>query len=181
MAGWAGPGDELRFYEINPAVLDIARTQFTYLSDCGCGAAVVMGDARLSLEREPVRHFDVLVVDAFSGDSIPVHLLTREAFEVYFRQLKPGGVLAVHVTNTYLDLARPVAAVAQSLGREAHLIVNEADDAGETFAADWVLVGSGLGARFPWLAARETPLATDGRRLWTDDFSNLWEALRRQP
>lgn len=178
MAAWGRPGDEVKFYEINDAVLDIARTQFSYLADCGCDPAVVMGDARLSLEREPGPQFDVLVVDAFSGDSIPVHLLTREAFEVYFRQLKPGGILAVHVTNTYLDLARPVAAVARSLGREAHLIVNAADDAGDTFAADWVLAGADVGVRFPWITRRETPLAADQVRVWTDDFSNLWRALR---
>ena len=88
-----------------------------------------------------------------------MHLLTREAFQVYFRQLKPDGVLAVHVTNTYLDLGRPVAALARSLGREAHLIVNQADDAGATFSSDWMLVGTGLSPRLAWIGGRETPLA----------------------
>jgi hypothetical protein len=177
MAGWGRPGDAVRFYEINRAVLDIARTQFSYLHDCGCEPAVVLGDARLSLEHEPTRQFDVLVVDAFSGDSIPVHLLTREAFAVYFRQLKPDGILAVHVTNTYLNLGRPVAALARSLGREAHLIVNPEDEDTTTFSADWVLIGTDLAARFPWIRDKETAVSAGGR-IWTDDFSNLWGALR---
>jgi hypothetical protein len=177
MAGWGRSGDEVRFYEINRAVIDIARTQFSYLQDCRCEPAVVLGDARLSLENEPSRQFDVLVVDAFSGDSIPVHLLTREAFAVYFHQLGPDGILAVHVTNTYLDLGRPVAALARSLGREAHLIVNVEDQATTTFAADWVLIGRDVGGRFPWIHQKEAAIPAGGR-IWTDDFSNLWGALR---
>ncbi len=180
MAAWTKAGDSVRFYEINSRVLEIARTQFTYLRDCPAHPEVAMGDARLSLEREPPQHFDVLVVDAFSGDSIPVHLLTREAFEVYWRHLKPDGILAVHVSNKYLDLSPPVVALARQLGREAHSIVSEKNDDTETFASDWVLVGRNEAARFPWIEEQESEVAIKpGLRVWTDDFSNLWQ-IRRQ-
>jgi hypothetical protein len=178
MAAWGRQGDVVRFYEINARVLDIARSEFTFLADCACHPQVVLGDARLSLEREPALQFDALVVDAFSGDSIPVHLLTREAFEVYFRHLKPDGILAVHVSNAYLDLASPVAAVARYLGREAHLIVNDEDDKTRTFASDWVLVGNDEAARFPWFKDKEAKIREPASsRIWTDDFSNLWQIL----
>jgi len=178
MAAWGRTGDVVRFYEINARVLDIARTQFTYLADCPCRTEVVLGDARLSLEREPNQHFDVLVVDAFSGDSIPVHLLTREAFEVYFRHLVPGGILAVHVSNSYLNLAAPLAALAHQLGHEAHLIGNDDDDDTRTYQSDWVLVGDQVSARHPWITSEESAIESPpGLRTWTDDFSNLWQIL----
>jgi predicted O-methyltransferase YrrM len=178
MAAWGRAGDMIRFYEINERVLDIARTQFTFLADCASHTEVVLGDARLSLEREPAQQFDVLVVDAFSGDSIPIHLLTREAFEVYFRHLKPDGILAVHVSNSYLDLAPPVAALARQMGREAHLVQNEEDDRTRTFPADWVLVGDHESERFPWIKDKESTITLkSGLRIWTDDFSNLWQIL----
>ena len=180
MAAWVRASDTIRFYEINARVLDIARTQFTYLRDCPARLQVAMGDARLSLEREPSQQFDVLVVDAFSGDSIPVHLLTREAFEVYARHLKPDGVLAVHVSNKYLDLSMPVVALARQLGRESHLIGNERNDDTQTFAANWVLVGHNEMARFPWIEKQESDVdVVPDLRVWTDDFSNLWQ-IRRQ-
>ena len=179
MAAWARASDSIRFYEINSRVLDIARTQFTFLRDCPAHPEVAMGDARLSLEREPDQHFDVLVVDAFSGDSIPVHLLTREAFDVYMRHLQPEGVLAVHVSNKYLDLSPPVAALARRFGRESHLIANAKDDDTQTFAANWVLVGRRETARFPWIKDAESDIdIKPGLRVWTDDFSNLWQIRR---
>jgi spermidine synthase len=178
MAAWGRAGDAIRFYEINARVLDIARTQFTFLADCASHTEVVLGDARLSLERETSQQFDVLVVDAFSGDSIPVHLLTREAFEVYFLHLKPDGILAVHVSNSYLDLAPPVAALARQLGREAHLILNEENLKTRTFSADWMLVGDNESERFPWIKDKESQIALKpDLRLRTDDFSNLWQLL----
>jgi hypothetical protein len=104
LAAYGRTGDTLRIYEINPLVLQIAQTEFTYLRDTPAKVEVAMGDARLSLEAEPSRQFDILVVDAFSSDAVPVHLLTLEAFRVYFRRLKPDGILAVNITNHYLDL-----------------------------------------------------------------------------
>ncbi|MBK6406875.1 MAG: fused MFS/spermidine synthase, partial [Holophagales bacterium] len=115
-------GDRFRFYEINPLVIDLARSEFTYLAQCKAEVSVVLGDARLSLEREPPQRFDILVVDAFSGDSIPVHLLTREAFALYQRHLAPGGVLAVHCSNRFLNLPPVVALAAKSRGLEARVV-----------------------------------------------------------
>jgi SAM-dependent methyltransferase len=104
LAAYGRPGDTFRFYEINPDVERFARQYFTFLKDSPATTEVVLGDARISLEREPPQAFDVLVLDAFSGDAIPTHLLTREAFAIYLRHLKPDGVLAVHISNRYLDL-----------------------------------------------------------------------------
>jgi SAM-dependent methyltransferase len=179
LAAWGRAGDTVRYYEINPLVLRVARTQFTYLSDCPAKLDVVLGDARLSMEREPSQQFDVLAVDAFSGDSIPVHLLTREAFRIYWRHLRPDGVLAVHVSNKYLDLAPPVELLATESGREAHLIESEKDESTQTFASDWVLIGANELQRFPWMEDEESEIESHpGLRPWTDDFSNLWQVLR---
>src|SRR5205814_881496 len=115
LAAYGRPGDTYRFYDINPLVIDIARSQFRFLPDCKAKVDVVLGDARLSLEREAPENYDVLAVDAFSSDAIPVHLLTREAIALYFRHLQPGGVLAVHVSNKYLNLAPVVGMAADSL------------------------------------------------------------------
>src|SRR5207237_1648850 len=92
------------YYEINPLVLNLARHEFFFIPDCKAQIDIAMGDARLSLEREPPQNFDVLAVDAFSSDSIPVHLLTSEAMDLYFHHLRPDGILAVHISNRYLDL-----------------------------------------------------------------------------
>ena len=110
LAAYGRNGDYYHFYDINPLVVWLAKMQFTFLKDCKARVEISLGDARLSLEREPPQDFDVLAVDAFSGDSIPVHLLTREAFALYFYHLKPDGVLAVHVSNKHLDL-KPVVAL----------------------------------------------------------------------
>ncbi len=179
LAAYGGPGDEFRFYEINPLVEGIARGWFAYLSDSKARISVTLGDGRLSLEREPPRGFDVLAVDAFSSDSIPVHLLTREAMLVYQRQLSPAGILALHISNANLDL-RPVAsALASGLGRTAWLFSTDADPDEELFSTDWVLIGGepDLGPRAT--AAGATPLARrPAFRGWTDDYSNLFQVLK---
>ena len=100
------PGQRITFYEISPEVEKIARTYFTFLKDCAGKADVVLGDARLSLDRAEPQKFDVLVLDAFSGDAPPAHLLTREAFAIYQRHMSPDGIIAVHITNRYVDLCR---------------------------------------------------------------------------
>src|SRR5439155_21237654 len=120
-----------RIYEINPLVQILANSEFTYLKDArerGADVGVVLGDARLSLERQAPQNFDVLAVDAFTSDSIPVHLLTKEAVALYFRHLKPTGVLAVHVSNRYLDLEPVVQRAAAALGKEARVVDNDADE-----------------------------------------------------
>ena len=179
MAAWGRAGDTVRFYEINPLVLHLAQTEFSYLRDSRAKVDVVLGDARLSMEREASQQFDVLAVDAFSGDSIPIHLLTREAFRIYWKHLRPGGVLAIHTSNKYLDLSPPVELLARETGREAHLLESLKDDKTRTFASDWVLVGAQETKRFPWMDEADSPIDDKpGLRPWTDDFSNLWQILQ---
>jgi SAM-dependent methyltransferase len=181
IAAYGRPGDYIRYYDINPLVIRLANTEFTFLKDCKAKLDVALGDARLSLEREPSQQFDVLAVDAFSGDAIPVHLLTREAFDVYFRHLKPGGVLAVHVSNKYLDLEPVVHGLAAYLHKEDGTVDTEDDDSTGVFGATWVLVcgrhdffGNPLvhGAA---IKVKEKP----GLRLWTDDYSNLFQIIKK--
>ncbi len=114
LAAYGRRGDWFRFYEINPAVIESARRDFQFLSDSAASIDVVEGDGRLRLEQEPEHSFDLIVLDAFSDDSIPVHLLTREAFQIYFARLRPGCRLAVHVTNRYLDLNPVIEALART-------------------------------------------------------------------
>jgi SAM-dependent methyltransferase len=179
LAAYGRAGDSIRFYEINPLVPKIAREQFTYLTDTPAKVEIVLGDARLSMEKEPSQHFDVLAIDAFSSDAIPVHLLTREAFQVYFRHLKPDGVLAVHVSNKYLNLAPVVKMVGNSLGKTAKLVETHSDIKTDTFASDWVMVFTRPGfAATPWLNSPDAAITSISQlRLWTDDYSNLWQIL----
>ena len=109
-------GDTITYYEIDPAILRIAKDpkRFTFLAECAPDAKIVVGDARLTLADAPDGEYDVIVVDAFTSDAIPVHLLTREALELYFRKLKPNGIVAMHVSNRNLELATVVAGIAQS-------------------------------------------------------------------
>ena len=181
LATYARPIDHYRFYDINPLVLKIAQSQFTYLKDCMAPNEVVMGDARLKLEQEPVQKFDVLAVDAFSGDAIPVHLLTREAYRLYWKHLKPDGVLAVHVSNRYLTLGPVVAMAAKEFGKTAKMINFESDERNETEEtdSDWVLVTSRPGFfDNPELKTGHDIAPIKGLRMWTDDYSNLYRILR---
>ena len=140
LAAYGQPGDEFRFYEINPDVIRLARDQFTFLADSSAATEVVLGDARLSLERETDRHFDILVLDAFSGDAIPVHLLTREAFAVYGRHLKPTGVLAVNISNRHLDLVPVLAGQARHSNYQWLQIQSETDRPRGAVAAHWMVL-----------------------------------------
>ena len=140
LATYGAPGDEFRFYEINPQVVEIAEAQFTFLANSKAKIEIAPGDARLSLEREPPRHFKILVVDAFSGDAIPVHLMTKEAFAVYLRHVEPLGVIAFHVSNQFLDLAPAVRRVAVEYGFEAVEIHSDRDEDRGLSSATWVLV-----------------------------------------
>ncbi len=179
LAAYGRPGDHYEFYEINPLVVQLAHQEFHFLGDSKATVDIVLGDARLSLERQRPQGFDVLAVDAFSGDSIPVHLLTREAFELYFRHLKPGGVLAVHISNQFLNLVPVVAGAASSLGKEAVRIKNEPDGARGISRATWILVGNPEG----FLGKAEIEKAgtvldsTFPQILWTDDYSSLFKVL----
>jgi SAM-dependent methyltransferase len=180
LASYGRPGDSYQFYEINPLVIKVAHSQFTYLKDSKATVQVVLGDARLSLEREPKQSFDVLAVDAFSSDSIPVHLLTKEAFDLYFHHLKDDGVLAIHVSNRYVDLEPVVARAAAALGKEAMVVDSDEDESQALAAASWVLV-SGNHAFFqsPLIEAQAKPVEKRARlRMWTDDYSSLYPLLR---
>jgi spermidine synthase len=180
LAVYARPVDRYYWYEINPNVVKIADSQFTFLADCLAPHEIVAGDARLSLEREPARQFDLLVLDAFSDDSIPVHLLTREAFQLYWRHLKPDGVLAVHVSNKYLSLSPVIAMAANESRKQAMIFSYGGNEINEESSADWVLVTS----RPNFFGMPDTVRAgrsidpIPGLRMWTDDYSNLYQILR---
>jgi SAM-dependent methyltransferase len=180
LAAYGRAGDSIRFYDINPLVVDIARNRFTYISDSPAHIEISLGDARLSLQQEAPQRFDLLVVDAFSGDAIPVHLLTEEAFQVYWKHLKPDGVLAVHVSNRYLDLAPVVAAAAQNSGEYVRLVENDDDDKLGVFESSYVLVTNRADFfTHPLLEKVATLIRVPpGTRRWTDDYSNLWQALK---
>ena len=180
VAAYGGKGNVFRFYEINPSIVHIARDHFTYLADMeerGATAEIVMGDARLSLEREPPQHFDVLLLDAFSGDSVPVHLLTVEAFKIYQKHMLPSGIIAVHVTNRYLELAPVIEKVAAAVGMKTTRIITE--ESGDDNFTDYVLVTNNEA----FLQAH--PADTQGYEkdlpvsLWTDQNYNLFEVLDR--
>lgn len=180
LAAYARPGDSYTFYEINPLVIDIANHEFSFLRDSEAKIEIVSGDARLSLEREGPQKFDVLAVDAFSGDSIPVHLLTREAFEVYLRHLAPDGVLAVHISNKYLDLQPVVEAAARKLGKRTLTVSNGPDDNHGIFSATWVLLTGASDFPFRNSLARAGQLLPPASRevLWTDDYSSVFPLLK---
>lgn len=182
IAAYGRRGDELRFYEINPQVVAIARAQFSYLSDTEAGVEVILGDARLNLEREPPQGFDVLAVDAFSSDSIPVHLITREALGLYLRHMKPGGVVAFHVSNRFLELPPVVGRLAREHGLNVVLVSDEGKDGDDDHTkTDWVLISSdpkSLTAKEIQAASPEAPAERPGWRTWTDDYSNLVQILK---
>lgn len=183
---YARPGQEWTFFEIDPLVVRIARdpAYFSYLRDCPVRANVVLGDARLTLAREPSRRFALLVLDAFSSDAIPVHLLTREALALYQRLLEPGGALLIHISNKHLDLQPVVAALARDAGLEALIAEHDVDPAREDkemdYSCDWVLLtrrsedaGPLTGdARWRKLTGRAD------QEPWTDDYSNVFRAIR---
>ncbi len=179
LASYGRPGDYYRIYEINPLVIQVAKEEFTFLQDSKARIDLVLGDARLSLEREGSQQFDTLLVDAFSGDSIPVHLLTREAFEIYWRHLKPEGILAIHISNQYLDLQPVVYNLAAASGREALLVDTEDDQDHEIFGSTWVLVLSPQFDGGPEVRMASVPLTSGNNiRLWTDDYSNLFQIMK---
>ena len=179
LAAYGRLGDYYRFYEINPLVLRLAHTEFSFLPDCRAKVDVAMGDARLSLERESPENFDVLAVDAFSSDSIPVHLLTLQAMLLYFRHLRPDGVLAVHISNRYLDLEPVLAGETRATGKLARVVDTEDDDTQDVFGATWVLVTSPASGFHGEELTNSTAIESKKTvRLWTDDYSNLFRILK---
>jgi spermidine synthase len=180
LAAYGEAGDRMRFYEINPLVEPVARNLFTYLRDSPAAITVVSGDGRAMLSRERPQGFDVLVVDAFSGDAIPLHLLTREAMEVYRRQLAPGGVIAFHVSNSYLNLAPEIARLADAEEMQARVVESFAVPAEGAYRATWVLVSTNAGFfEKPGVGNVAMEITRQpGLRLWTDNYSSLLPMLR---
>jgi hypothetical protein len=181
LAAYGRAGDTLRIYEINPEVLEIANRDFTYLKDTAAKVEVAMGDGRLVLESEPPQQFDMLVMDAFSGDSVPVHLITKEAFAIYFRHLKPDGVLAVNISNSYLNL-EPVMERAADAFHKTGLVYHWEPEEKDTmcFACSWTLImNPATAAKHPELLKGATVLRqTRPFRIWTDEFSNMFSILK---
>lgn len=180
IAAYSRFGDVYRFYELNPEVEKIARNYFWYLENAEGTVEVVLGDGRLSMEREPPQNYDLLVMDAFSSDSIPVHLLTREAIQLYFRHLKPEGVLAVHISNRYVDLKPVLEREAALLGKAALLVETEDSDDGRCFGTTWVLMANRpeIFAREPYQKGGQPLEKAEWMRPWTDDYSNLFRVIK---
>jgi hypothetical protein len=184
LAAYGEKGDRFRFYEINPQVIDLARSEFTYLSDSKAEISIGLGDARLVLEHEQPQAFDLLVIDAFSGGAIPLHLLTREAVRIYRKHLRPGGALLFHISNRFVDLQPALARLAAEENL-ATLLVSDSPEGSEAdesplLDSDWVLMAeSEAWLRSPKLDEEGEPLkAPMAGRAWTDDFNNILSAIR---
>ena len=174
LAAWGRAGDTFRFYEINPDVETMARAWFTFLADSRARIEIVLGDARVQLERElaagHAADFDMILVDAFSGDTIPVHLLTAECADLYRRRLKPGGVLMLHISNRVLNLEPVARGLARHLNATGRLYASAADDQTGERTATWFEIR-------PDRAAPQQ--GREGSIVWTDDFASLWHVLMK--
>jgi spermidine synthase len=170
LAVYAEAGDVYRFYEINPLVVAYAEKYFSFLRDCGGKAEILIGDGRLLLEREPPQNYDVLVIDAFSGDSVPAHLLSKEAITLYFRHLKSSGILAMHVSNRHLRLVPVVERGAASVGAAFRHVDNG--------TSEWVLAAASESVFERELLKGRKRSKPEPGRVWTDDYSNLLGVLR---
>lgn len=180
LAAWGRKGDVYRFYEINPEVIAVAQREFTYLGDSAATIELSLGDARLNLEREPPQNLDILAVDAFSSDAIPVHLITKEALAAYLRHMKPDGIVAFHVSNRFLDLVPVVGRIAKENGAHAMVVYDEGSGEDKT-TSDWVLVSRDPKALDAPQIRAGKPVAPEERpawRTWTDDYSNLVQILK---
>lgn len=180
LALYARPGDAFRFYEINPQALKLAQSHFTFLKDSPAHIDNILGDARLSLEREPDQHFDILILDAFNGDAIPVHLLTREAFDLYRWHLKPDGLIVVQLTNHYLDLRPVVQGAADYLHLQSlYIFDKQANGRATLYTSQWMLLSRDetFLHSLPVPASTASPSAAPPH-LWTDDQSSLFRILR---
>jgi hypothetical protein len=175
------PGDSVRIYEIDPEVEPLSRAYFTYFERTAARTEVVLGDGRLSLEREPDQHYDVLILDAFSSDAIPTHLLTREAFATYLRHLRPDGILAANMSNRHVDIRPVVKQLAEEFDREFVWVENFSDEARGVYAADWGLVTNNLEfLADPTVLVRSGDTSTIAADfpIWTDDHSDLLAVLK---
>lgn len=169
-------GDSYTYYEINPAVVKMAKAEFTFMSRSKATQEIILGDARLSLADGPPKQFDVLVVDAFSSDAVPAHLLTREVFAIYLKHVKPDGFLAFHISNRYLDLSQVVTGAAEEHGLTGYYVYNEGDASTLNDACQWMIL-----SRKDFPKPENTtvkPVSEIDKVLWTDDYSNLFRIIR---
>jgi len=184
MSCYSQPGEDWHFYEIDRKVVDIALNPalFGFMTECGKDAALHLGDARIVLQKQTDLRYDVLIIDAYSSDAVPVHLATVEALDLYRNRLKPGGVLVFHISNRFYDLSRPIAAAAKALGLAGRVQTHKPDEAGKS-DGDTVVYAMLLAASEADLG----PLATDPdwaalpvvtNAPWTDDHANLLSALK---
>jgi spermidine synthase len=186
IAALAKRGDFVRFFEIDSQVEEFAREYFSYLEDSEAEVVVQLGDARLSLAREEAggeeASYDVLLMDAFSGDAIPVHLATREACALYWERLEPDGILGFNITNQYVDLLPVMEGLAAEFGKQVVVVNNSEVPSWRIYESTWVLMTSNdaflkveAGVNFDRPVKREAP---EGAVLWTDDYSSVWNVLR---
>jgi len=181
LATYANNDSYIRFYEINPNVKLIAEKYFTFLTKCASRYDVILGDARLSLEKEEPQQFDILALDAFSSDAIPVHLLTKESIEIYLRHLKPDGILAVHISNRYINLRPVVVELAKHFNLASVIIEGESDKEKAQAMSSWALLSPDhqlLNNEIIQSAGVALPKSFSPFHLWTDDYSNLLWVLR---
>jgi hypothetical protein len=177
----ARAGDTLHYYEINPLVVDFAYRDFGFLRACPANPQVTLGDARLVLNALPSESLDVMVLDAFSSDSIPVHLLTREAFAIYLRHLKPDAAMVIHISNRFLDLEPVVAQAAKEIGWPGMTVVDDGGDENYYSASTWVVLSRSATIFKHANFQDEFVDAVRGRpnfRAWTDDYSNIIQILK---
>jgi hypothetical protein len=186
LSAYGRAGDTVRFYELDPDVLALAKSHFSYLNSSPARLEFVIGDARLSLERELARgqpqRYDVLAIDAFSSDSIPVHLITSEAIELFFEHLAPDGILAVHISNRFLDLKPVLANIARASGLRAVLVSDSPNDGSSASMTDWVLLARTEESFGHEKLAVAEPIDPNPQfSLWTDQFNNLIDVLKSNP
>jgi len=181
LAAFGKKGDYIKFYEINPQVVDLNKKYFTFLKDSLADIEIVLGDGRLSLEREQPQNFDLIVVDVFTGDSIPIHFLTKEAFEIYLKHLTSDGLLAVDINNRYLDLRPVLFKLAKTFNLQVDEIRTSGNENEGTTLTSWVLL-SRHNQFFdsPRIKNNENQeiVKVDNFKLWTDDYSNLFSVLK---
>jgi hypothetical protein len=186
LSAYGRAGDTVRFYELDPDVLSLARSHFSYLTSTPARLEFVMGDARLSMERElasgATQKYDLLAIDAFSSDSIPVHLITREAIELYMQHLAPDGILAIHISNRFLDLKPVLANIALKLGLTARLVTDSPADDQPGSHTDWILIAATPEAfNHEQLADAEPLEPAPQHSIWSDQFNNLLDVLKSSP
>jgi hypothetical protein len=182
LAAYAGPGQEVDFYEIDQTVKKISTNPayFSFLSECKARWKIILGDARLTMEKAPPHSYGIIILDAFSSDAIPVHLLTKEAVNLYFSKLRKDGVLLIHISNKYVNLAPVLAKLADESGLAGRICEDEEDDEIGKYGTTWVLLArketdfGGLSRSNAWkkIESRETV------NVWTDDFSNILSVFK---